>query len=200
MGKAYIDRVGVEEREHIIDSDDKTHDGRYPISDDVDLGQIQRQDGQKRWGSQTKGGRRIAGEEVQGTEIQLAAIGEREPVGEQRQYHHPDVFPSEVAEVEAILRAEHFCDPYVSHQQEHRQIDGDNAETVLLRQSNVLDEGKGEIGKCHIRVEQRLHSVFGDKKQDEHRKRKRLEQAIEPSQTDLWGIGKSDRNNPSDVP
>jgi len=154
MGKAYIDRVGVEEREHIIDADDKTHDGRYPISDNVDLGQIQRQDGQKRWGSQTKGGRRVAGEKVQGTEIQLAAISEREPVGKQCQYHHPDVFPSEVAEVEAILRAEHFCNPYVSHQQEHRQIDDDNAETVLLRQSDVLDEGKGEIGKCHIRVEQ----------------------------------------------
>lgn len=199
MGKAYIDSVRVKERDHVIDTDDKTHDGCYPIGNNVGLGQIQSQDGQKRWGSQTKGSRRVTGEEVQRTEIQLAAIGEREPVGKQRQYNHPDVFPSEVTEIEAILRTEHFCNPYVSHQQEHRQIDGDNAETILLRQSNVLDEGKGEIGYCHIRIEQRLHPVFEDEKQDEHQERKRLKQTIEFSQMYLWGIGKGDRNNPSDA-
>ena len=60
-----------------------------------------------------------------------------------------------------------LSNPNVGYQEEHHQIDGDHTESVAFRDSYVLDESEGKIGKSDIPVEQRFDFVLEHKKQDE---------------------------------
>ena len=136
---------------------------------------------------------------MQRVQVRFAPQGEGAPVREQGEGDHPGILPTEVAEIIAALRAERLPDPDISHEQEHHEVDRDDAEAVLLREGHVLDEGEGQVRQCHISVEQRPDPVPENQEQDQEQERDALEQDIPVAQLHLGCAGEGRRNDPPDV-
>ena len=167
MHNTYIDRMRIEEVEHVV----YTHNGAYnsgnSIGHDIDYRYVQCQDGQESWRGQAEGCYGVLIEKMQRVPIKSSLAGEGAEVGKQSKSNHPSVFPTQIAEVVMVFGVNGLSNPNVGYQEEHHQIDGDHTESVAFRDSYVLDESEGKIGKSDIPVEQRFDFVLEHKKQDE---------------------------------
>ena len=106
------------------------------------IGKIQRQNGQEGRCHHTKCSSCIVDEEVQRIKVQLTLRRKREPIGIYCENSHPCIFPFETVEDVIVLRMQCLPNPYISHKQEHHQIHGHYAESILFRYSHVLDKGE----------------------------------------------------------
>ena len=94
MHNTYIDRMRIEEVEHVV----YTHNGAYnsgnSIGHDIDYRYVQCQDGQESWRSQAEGCYGVLIEKMQWVPIKGALAGKRTQIGKQSQDNHPCVFPT----------------------------------------------------------------------------------------------------------
>ncbi len=94
MHNTYIDRMRIEEVEHVVDSHHGANNSSNSVCHNIDFRDVQCQDGQESWRSQAKGCYGILIEKMQRVPIERSLVGKRTTISKQSKSNHPSILPS----------------------------------------------------------------------------------------------------------
>ena len=94
MHYTYINRMRIEEVEHVVDPHDGANKGSNSVCHNIDFRDVQSQDGQESWCCQAKSSDGVFDEKMQRVPIERSLAGKRTKIGKQSQDNHPCVFPT----------------------------------------------------------------------------------------------------------